>query len=153
MKNAPWMFGLMNEFYNDSLSLLSQTGINIFSIDYDKADVFKISAYIVNAAFSCELALKGILCCKGKKVTKHLLNELFDMLEEKDKNEIINRMPNYCRNNKKEEFKNALFEISNNFVDWRYFYEKNQSTNLLFLRDLSKVLVDYISENYGNIQM
>ncbi|MGM9817372.1 MAG: hypothetical protein ACI30B_00100 [Paludibacteraceae bacterium] len=150
----------MKEFAHISDELFEKLGVDIKNNDYSKADICKIAAYIVNASFMCELSLKGI--AEIKRITNneeikikntHRLNELFNRLNNNTKEIIINKMQNYCSNDKRAEFSKALDEISNNFPDWRYFYEKNQVTNLLFLRDLSKVLEEYVMENYGCIQM
>lgn len=160
------IFKFMKEFANISDELFEKTGVDINNNDYSKADICKIAAYIVNASFMCELSLKGIVymekLAKSKEIvtseeskTKktHKLNELFNLLNNNTKETIINKMQHYCSNDKSSEFSNALEEISNNFPDWRYFYEKDQVTNLLFLRDLSKALEEYVMENYGCIQM
>ena len=105
----------------------------------------------VNAAFSCELYLKGILKYLNINVRGHNLEKLFSHLPEKIQDEIIEQAINKDSNNNKsflfvvpqvqncngkteltlnisnisnkETFMNKLKNVSEMFSDWRYLYE------------------------------
>lgn len=129
------------------------------------------SLKIVIASFACELGLKASIVythpeltinkkhrCKSKNPFKtHSLKKLFQTLNGKDQNEIINYM---TRKIDKKEMIKCLKIVNLNFINWRYFSEFNElNSNLLFLNDLVNSLdkflkkFEYIdwTENYGNL--
>lgn len=91
-----------------------------------------IIAAIVNEIFACELFFKSLIMIKNKNTVRgHLLNELYDLLDESD---IKSRLANY---NVEEEIE----KISNSFQNWRYSYEQDElMINKNFVYDLCKIL-------------
>jgi len=97
---------------------------------------------IVNAAFSIELYLKYILT---KQITGHDLNKLFNELEDKQQKAIIDKT-----GFTEIDFKNLLNHHKDNFIEWRYLFEKANiqiSTSTDFMRKLIKSCEEYIKEN------
>lgn len=102
-------------------------------------------------AFSCELALKALIAKSGKVVDReHRLNELYKKIDDSDKSAIsqavIQNMKDRDENYSDAEFQRDLSEAAMVFVDWRYFYEKSLSVNLLFIDVLFKELIQYIEQ-------
>lgn len=115
--------------------------------------------YITNLAFSCELFLKAILKKGGKKIKTHILEQLFDELDDDIKKAIIELVnknePMINRKNpldifeeRDKIFKNKLHDISNLFVRWRYIYECDpQDVEVSFLETFSYTLLSVIEES------
>ena len=101
----------------------------IILIEFEKRFINDASAlhiyipYIVNLAFSCELYLKcAIHCENGEEASGHELFELFNLLHEPTKVEIITAAlaePQLL----KETFNEELSSTSNTFYRWRYLNE------------------------------
>lgn len=106
-------------------------------------------AGMVNAAFSCELFLKSM--CND--TTKHKLKELFDLLEEEEKDVVRYAVTARLKKNNPQynesTFDVDLKNISNTFVEWRYYYENGfqyDYTNVYFLRALADFFYCYYKE-------
>lgn len=102
---------------------------------------------IVNMAFACELAFKSIIPEANRK-NVHKLRDLFDLLEPQYQKAIIGRTIADTDTVDEATFYSQLDEYSNNFVEWRYFYEKSNeriSASYLFL----KAMIKEIFEMYG----
>lgn len=91
---------------------------------------------ITSYAFSAELFLKHLLAKSSIEYQgTHALEKLFKLLPNDLKNNISsNFQPD-------DSFDDRLISISNSFVDWRYFYEKESlSSDLDFLRSFAHAL-------------
>ena len=101
---------------------------------------------VTNSAFSAELYLKGLLDFEGVSKKGHKLEELFNEISDKLKNQIIS-----LTSLNSQDFQNNLKKISNAFVEWRYLYEKDDIQIIwCFLQKFSNA-VKLISEKYTNI--
>ena len=86
-------------------------------------------AFIINAAFACEVYIKRIYELRKKKYeATHNLSVLYKQLHNKDQHQ-INKVYKQLRNQNDadenpEKIKDAIKTIANAFVDWRYLYEK-----------------------------
>ena len=109
-------------------------------IDKNKPlDTFnEIIAFVVNGSLACEIGIKVILAENDYQERKsHDLKKLFDELDEITRNFIKENMPSLKPNEEGlEEFDSLLIEVSKNFVEWRYYYEKDIKTNWLFIYEL-----------------
>lgn len=107
-----------------------------------------IIAFTVNCSFSCELGLKAIIAERYSEVKGHFLDKLFDQLEQEQKNFIIANMPSLAdKSETSKEFRDLITTVSNNYVDWRYYYEKDLNTNWLFLYELMNAINLYFDGN------
>lgn len=94
---------------------------------------------LICAAFSAEIGLKELLRQSGVSFGKvHALKDLFDLLPTDAQNalrtEVVMEFPN---------FDALLAEGSNAFVDWRYFFEKQQlvKVNVRFIGSLAGAIL------------
>lgn len=105
---------------------------------------------IVNASFACELYMKSILVKSGLPVKKlrkcgHKLDELFYILPDGQRNDIQKRMYNRGYGN---EFELHLGEISNAFIEWRYWFEGTEKcVENIFLGNFCDVLEE-VADRY-----
>ena len=107
-----------------------------------------IISFTVNCSLACELGLKAILAQSYKEVKNHKLNDLYFMLDVEEQLFIKANMPSLIdKTSSSIEFKNYINLVSNNFVEWRYFYEKNISTNWFFLYELMNSINLYFDGN------
>nr|WP_154892433.1 hypothetical protein [Paenibacillus xylanexedens] len=115
---------------------------------------------ITNAAFSCELALKGMF--RVNETPKgHDLFKLFMELDSEKQEEII-RCTTEAYNMKSEilktgdriesdqQFLDLLKGYKDTFVVWRYFYENDLNLDLDFIEALMFCLNDYSINIYRN---
>ncbi len=110
----------------------------------------------INLAFSCEIYLKALRMLEndGKFITGHDLKQLFDILEEKTKNEIEKDYQELCCEEPKVKNRYKDIEIflkENNlvFVKWRYTFEEKQETihfNVVELDVFNRALYKILSE-------
>ena len=112
----------------------------------------ELIAFVVNGSLACELGFKAILAEDYQIYTGHKLEELFNKLDTSVKAFIKANMPSMKKDEEgSKEFDCVLTKVSNNFVEWRYYYEKNIKTNWLFLYELICALDKYfIGDNYFN---
>lgn len=96
---------------------------------------------IVLKAFSCELYLK-FLSQNNSIKNVHKLDELYDNLSENDRNTIKKSVMVQLGECDETLFRTGLNNITNAFVDWRYFYENPRSINLEFLNCLFNALLE-----------
>lgn len=163
-------YGLFNEFkiiseiqyerLKDDLNYLEQGGL--FSLKVNKYNLInKVSCYVVNATFACEIALKGILRLNqniqhnyDQKVTRsHRLDELFNLLLYEQQEFILDELP-LLRTI--EDLKQELNIVGNNFMDWRYSFQivrvngedNSLKTNVFFIKDflnaINKLLIGFL---------
>ena len=97
---------------------------------------------IVNASFACEMFLKSLL---PPNTRGHELDELFSKLDQDTQNEIMGwtGLTMNCSNSdyNMDQFQQDLKNNSNNFAEWRYFYEYHDlKANLHFLLTFLNVL-------------
>lgn len=108
----------------------------------------EIIAFAVNASLACELGFKAILAEKFIDIKEHRLEILFNKLDLEIRLFIKSRMPSLIdKTDKSQEFDYLMNKVSNNFVEWRYFYEKDVSTNWLFLYELMMAIDKYLVGN------
>ena len=107
---------------------------------------------MVNAAFACEMFLKGILIAHGidyKKLLKqrkgHGLKALYDLLPKEKYKEFL-KIPG------KDTFDKKLEAHSNDFVNWRYYIENpgeyimEPFFTCVLMKNLEIILGDIIEE-------
>ena len=114
--------------------------------------IIKTAVYIFNASFACEIGLKTIIMAEDSinKVTGHKLNDLYIQLSLNSKQFIESKMSKLQLDN--NDIQHYLSIISDNFVDWRYFYEtedkngnaKSYETNCLFIYDFLNAIEEFI---------
>lgn len=115
---------------------------------------------ITNACFAAELYLKMICAVNDWEKTErekgntefeikypgghHLHDDLYMNLDEETKNRIKENLPSDMT---EEEFLEKLKIHDNSFVDWRYYYEKDElKGNLQFLGILLNILLNICTE-------
>lgn len=108
----------------------------------------KVSLFpaIVNTAFACELYMKNLLHEREGIVIEHHLDTLFEKLDETVKRVIKETIVSNKKGYTDEIFNENLKNISNVFVDWRYYYESNKAkpVNLEFLKIFAHALHAFI---------
>ncbi len=89
-----------------------------------------IIPFVVNSAFSIELYIKALAQKHGATLTGHKLLKLYQELPEKALSEIENVIPKCASDRKitKPNFIEYLKELNSAFVDWRYIFEKEESS-------------------------
>lgn len=125
--------------YNQANYFL-QISLDIFNGKMTSDDKAKFIAglvpFIVNGAFTIELFLKCLLQKSGKTWPKtHTLITLFHRLPKELKDKISkysiqNTNINYEGLDKSLKFIKYLEVVNKSFVEWRYFYEKNNHIHL-----------------------
>ena len=121
---------------------------------YEKIDKVKpvktfdeINAFTVNSSLACELGLKAIIAEKYKYPKTHDLSKLFDMLSDWIREYIKNKMPTLIdKGPESPEFKEYIDKVSDNFIEWRYYYENDIETNWLFLHEFMNAIGSYFKE-------
>lgn len=104
-----------------------------------------LAPFCTNSSFTIELALKTIIFNKsGKTLTGHNLKKLFHMLPYDIRNNITNEVRALLkiRNN---QFDTFLNELSDMFIQSRYFFEDNSKFMIryIFLRTFMIVISKY----------
>lgn len=100
---------------------------------------------IVNMAFACEVFLKTLILMRGKKQTGHELKDLWNVLDNETRQEIVNVLIKET-DFTEELIRDGVEDISNAFIEWRYSYEVQAiSIHIGFLETFSTVLRDFIS--------
>lgn len=131
--NAAWEKGLKPNVSKSNSNVLLQNMVPAF----------------VLMSFSCELFLKALAIKNGNTVKNvHELNDLFEIISDQDKtnisNAVINDIAKITKNKYScSDFNNDIDNISNTFKEWRYYYENSKSLNILFLKSLFNVLINY----------
>ena len=107
----------------------------------------EIIAFIVNVTLACELGFKAILAEENHIIYKnHDLKKLFNELDTTVKGFIKENMPSLKKDKSTVDNFDCILEIvSNNFKEWRYYYEKDVETNWLFLYELVCALDMYFT--------
>ena len=101
-------------------------------------------AFVVNGSLACELGFKAIISREFDECKKHDLYELFEMLDIETKRKIKLNLPTLIdKSDDSNEFDELLKKVSNNFIEWRYYYEKDLKTNWLFIFELMESLSAY----------
>jgi hypothetical protein len=89
-------------------------------------NIYSLTPFIVNAAFSIEVYLKIIYKINGKEAKGHDLWELYDHLPKEAKDSILvaaqDVRPDY-KHSDGADFLSCLSSLRNSFVKWRYVYE------------------------------
>lgn len=108
----------------------------------------EIVAFVVNSALACELGMKAILAEKFIEIKSHKLKILFDKIDPEIKLFIKSKMPSLIgKTENSKEFEELISKTSNTFAEWRYFYERDVSTNWLFLYELMTAIDKYLVGN------
>lgn len=104
-------------------------------------------AVTANVSFSCELFLKAILIYNEmqENIKTHEIKKLFNLLPENIKDEIKKQYSG------KEKLDKLLSEINNQFIDWRYAFEKPVSTYIDDTILFAEILCDYLNEERTSI--
>lgn len=90
---------------------------------------------VILYALSCEIGLKSLYIKNGLQIPKkHDLKSLFEGLPEEVQNEIKTGLQD---DNLNKEFDTLLVTNKDAFINWRYYYEGNQTVNIYFLRKLA----------------
>lgn len=117
-------------------------------------DMYATIPAIVNLAFSIELFLK---CMLDEKVRGHDLNKLFHSLPDNDRNAImqltITHMKTWGFECDEKDFWNYLDKNKLVFKEWRYFYQRGKTVNIVFLLALGcslRNLINLTKELGGN---
>lgn len=106
-----------------------------------------ITPAIVNMAFACELAIKSLLS-EADRRKEHNLRKLYDLLEPQYQKELRERAIWGAKLEGDEDFYDKLNACSNNFVEWRYFYESgNRSIRFHYL--VLQSMVEEVLDMYG----
>ena len=96
-------------------------------------DLPLIAPFVVNSAFSIELYLKTLLKIFGNFTKGHDPLALYRALPKTATDAIapfIDRSHNKWIPGEKTDFESCIIDVSNAFVDWRYLYEKQQSSSI-----------------------
>lgn len=100
---------------------------------------FLISS-IVLYALSIEIGIKAILNIEGNAgVIGHDLKDLFDQLSPTTKDDIKNHL---SEDRFKLHFNTYLDENKDDFMSWRYNYEKANATSSEFLADFARTIIE-----------
>lgn len=97
-------------------------------------------AATANVVFSCELSLKAILIYNEMQdnIKTHEIKKLFNLLPENIKNEIRKQYSG------KKKLDDLLSEINNQFVNWRYAFEKPVSAPTDDMIQFAEILRQYL---------
>lgn len=107
----------------------------------------------VNCAFTCEMFLKSFLSeaniVQLKNNNKaHKLDELFICLKETTKKDIVERVIiKMGKGYDESQFYNDLTKNSNAFVEWRYFFEKQNHFSSQFMDRFQEALFIFAGDN------
>lgn len=86
---------------------------------------------VVNAAFSCEMFLKSLLCNLGIKYDKHSEGHDLYLLYKRLPSDVQCTIAQFCGyRNDTTKFEKMLRDHSKDFVDIRYFIERNTWTQM-----------------------
>ena len=155
-------YGLFNEFkiiseiqyerFKDDLIYLENDEVYLLNVNKYNF-INKVSCYVVNATFACEIALKGLLRLNqniihiyDQKVMKsHRLDDLFDFLLVEQQEFILKELPLLTTI---EDLKQELKIVGNNFSEWRSSFQvfkangedNNLKTNIFFIKDFLNAL-------------
>lgn len=100
---------------------------------------FLISS-IVLYSLSIEIGIKAILNIEGKAgVTGHDLKDLFDQITPNTKDKIKD---NLSKEQFKIKFDSYLDENKDDFMSWRYNYEKVNAASSDFLADFARAIIE-----------
>lgn len=102
--------------------------------------------FSVIAAFVCELAMKFLIVKNGSNFPHtHNLKNLYDKLEETQKDFIKKTTMKKSRFISELDFENQLISSSNNFATHRYIFENDEhELNDIFLKGFKDTLVELI---------
>lgn len=155
-------YGLFNEFkiiseiqydrFKDDLIYLENDEVYLLNVNKYNF-INKVSCYVVNATFACEIALKGLLRLNQniihiydqKVKNSHRLDDLFDFLLVEQKEFLLKELPLLTTI---EDLKHELKIVENNFSEWRYSFQvtkvngkdNNLKTNIFFIKDFLNAL-------------
>lgn len=102
---------------------------------------------ITNMAFACELAFKSLLPDENRP-NSHGLRVIYDMLSPEYQRDIQGRVMSFTCVSSVEDFFSKLDECSNNFVDWRYFYEGKHG-RIQGHYTMLKAMAEEVFDRYG----
>lgn len=139
MQNAHvYAFGIFSRLSEEIYSKIDKENPD-FTFDH-------VITFVVNGSLTCELGFKAILNQKYADEKGHDLSLLFKKLDLDEQAFIKERMPSLSSD---AEFDNLLSSTSKNFIEWRYFYEKDVKANWLFIHELIDALGMYFDgESY-----
>jgi hypothetical protein len=125
---------LIEAIFRHAVSFAS-TASYVYERDLKKAprNGFGIAPFVVNAAFSIELYLKTLNQIHGNVVKGHSLLDLYDAIPQKGHQAIHEAVSLYSheyRLSKRADFRNLISEVDNAFVEWRYCYERERTSEV-----------------------
>lgn len=119
----------------------------------DQCDVHFVRPFFVNAGISCELFLKAIQMIESDESTfekGHKLNDLFSLISESAKKDILCLYNTYYQNIKKKlELNSFLSSYPEPFVDFRYTFEESAVGNSLALLFFARSLRTYCEKIFN----
>lgn len=135
------MLRAAKEFFT-SAHLLSETSTNYICSDNVTENHLSISALtssIVLYALSIEIGLKALIRLEGNTPNKnHNIKQLYGKLSEVLKDKIKDELP---EDRFKEDIGLYLERNKNDFIDWRYYYEKSTAASSDFLAAFSNAII------------
>ena len=94
---------------------------------------------IVLYSLSIEHGLKALLGLEGKKeITSHNFRDLYTKLSTETKEKIKNEL---SEERFQVNIESYIDENRNDFIDWRYSYEKTVSASTDFLKDFAEAII------------
>lgn len=129
------------EFYT-SAHLLSETSTNLMCSDNETENHLSTSALtssIVLYALSIEIGLKALIRLEGNTPNKnHNIKQLYGKLSAVLKDKIKDELP---EDRFKKDIDLYLERNKNDFIDWRYYYEKSTAASSDFLAAFSNAII------------
>lgn len=152
--SAKQCFNNANAFYNLMCAVVDSVLLGVRSLDN-----LMDTPIFVNQALISELYLKALLLNKDltkeeiNKLHRHELNDLFEMLDEKEQLSIFEFYPKNSGVNDFDTFKVRVKEINKAFVVLRYSHElKRLGVDARFLCLFAATMHDYTNERFRNIE-
>jgi hypothetical protein len=128
---------IFQAMYRQALSFASAANY-VYVNDLNKTPVnpLGIAPFVVNSAFSIEVYLKTIHQLSGKSVKGHKLRAIYDSIPIEWQSKIHDAAKRFSIEfNIKDfnEFPNYIKELDDAFVEWRYLYEKERTSEVKIL--------------------
>lgn len=128
----------------DEANAFLHTAESCIKGDYMSLLSGKMYPFVVNAAFSCELYIKGIMIHNSANMefeTGHNLKNLFSQLNTTEQTAIKTL---YDQKSTQDIYE-FLNESGNAFAEWRYALEKGVNINITSLRAFAHALKEYVT--------
>ena len=132
-----------------SASILEKERLNDCNYDFTLYGNYMYVSVIMLKTFSCEAFIKAIMEYDNNTILKrHNLLELFNSIDSKKRDVIVdNLIKAYSNQIDKDIILEKLSEISDAFIDWRYFFENSKlNFDNIFITNFLNVLNDYTKQ-------